>query len=244
MGSPNPIPRRSGTTNCSMSSSERFAKQHGGRDSEAITSRQGARLRSWNGGSMPREVCCRGSLAPPKQVFRCSGIQLSGVRIGPIHLIGPSPDPVRTPDHPNTRTPEHPTRREVVEAKLQELQDRLLEASDLGAAGAVLSWDQSTYMPTGGAAARARQLALLSRLAHEKFTDAAVGKLLKELRPYEESLPSDSDEASLIRVTRRLYEREVRVPPAFTAQLRSHGSAAYQAWSQARPADDFRIVEP
>src|SRR5215475_9644911 len=102
-----------------------------------------------------------------------------------------------------------------MEPKLQELKTRLLEVSDLNHAAALLGWDQATYMPPGGAPARGRQLATLGRLAHEKFTDKAVGKLLDDLRPYEESLPYDSDEASLIRVTRREYERALKVPPKF-----------------------------
>ena len=43
------------------------------------------------------------------------------------------------------------------EVKLNDLKRRLLEISDLGSASAVLSWDQSTYMPSGGAQARGRQ---------------------------------------------------------------------------------------
>ena len=50
------------------------------------------------------------------------------------------------------------------------LKPRLLEISDLSSADAVLGWDQATYMPKGGAAARGRQSALLTRLAHERQT--------------------------------------------------------------------------
>jgi carboxypeptidase Taq len=131
-----------------------------------------------------------------------------------------------------------------METKLQELKTRLMEINDLESAAAVLDWDQSTYMPPGGAAARARQLATLSRLAHEKLTDPAIGKLLEDLRPYEESLPYDSDEASLIRVTRRDYEKAVKVPPSFVAQLSNHTSLSYEAWTKARPANDFPAVQP
>ena len=53
-----------------------------------------------------------------------------------------------------------------MEEKLADLEQRLLEISDLSGAGAVLGWDQATYRPKGGAAARARQGATLSRLAH------------------------------------------------------------------------------
>src|SRR5512136_1481286 len=109
-----------------------------------------------------------------------------------------------------------------MEAKFTELKNRLLEVSDLGHAAALLAWDQTTYMPPGGAPARGRQLATLGRLAHEKFTDKAIGKLLDDLRPYEESLPYDSDEASLIRVTHREYERNTKIPAEFVAKLNEH----------------------
>jgi len=130
-----------------------------------------------------------------------------------------------------------------MEAKLQALKTRLMEIDDLESAGSVLNWDQETYMPPGGAAARARQLGTLSRLAHEKLIDPAIGKLLADLRPYEESLPYDSDEASLIRVTRRRYERAIKVPAEFMAQLVSHGAASYDVWTRARPANDFAAVQ-
>ena len=57
-----------------------------------------------------------------------------------------------------------------MEAKLRELKILLTEVNDLESAGAVLLWDQETYMPTGGAPARGRQMATLARWAHEKFT--------------------------------------------------------------------------
>ncbi len=131
-----------------------------------------------------------------------------------------------------------------MESRLHELRARLGEINDLQSAAALLRWDQTTYMPPGGAAARGRQLATLQRLAHEKFTDPAMGVLLDDLQPYADSLPYDADEASLIRVTRREYERAVKVPPAFMAQLSSHKAASYAAWAQARPANDFPAVQP
>ncbi len=130
-----------------------------------------------------------------------------------------------------------------MEAKLKELKERLREIDDLNSASALLSWDQSTYMPPGGAEARGRQMATLGRLAHEKFTDEAIGKLLEDLRPYEESLPYDSDDASLIRVTRREYEKAVRIPASFMSKLLEHGAASYEVWTKARPANDFKAVE-
>ena len=126
--------------------------------------------------------------------------------------------------------------------KLQELKGRWQEIADLELVNALLGWDQSTYMPPGGGAARARQSALLSRLAHERLTDPALGRLLDDLRPYEESLPYDADDVALIRVARREFERAIKVPSAFVAQLSGHTAHMYQLWAEARQANDFGRV--
>jgi len=128
--------------------------------------------------------------------------------------------------------------------KLAELRERLAEISDLEAASAILVWDQNTYMPPGGSAARARQSATLERLAHEKLTDAAIGRLLEELQPWEEQLPYDADEAGLIRAARRHYERAIKVPSSFVARFSAHQSESFDVWSKARPEDDFCAVQP
>jgi carboxypeptidase Taq len=126
-----------------------------------------------------------------------------------------------------------------MEDKVQELKGRLGEINDLKSAAQLLGWDQMTYMPPGGAPARARQTATLERLAHERLTDPALGKLLDDLTPYQETLPYESDEASLIRIARRDYERAIKVPASFVARLNSHMAESYQVWAAARPADDF-----
>lgn len=128
--------------------------------------------------------------------------------------------------------------------KLQELKGRLLDVYDLRMAAAVLSWDQQTYMPPGGSEARGRQMAILSGIAHERFTDPAVGKLIEQLEPWAAKLPYDSDDAALIRVTRREYDQSVKVPAAFVAELNNHSAATYQVWTEARPKNDFKSVAP
>ena len=91
--------------------------------------------------------------------------------------------------------------------RLAELKARLREIGDLAGTGAILSWDQATYMPKAGAQARGRQCALMSRLLHERRTDPALGRLIDQLTPYGESLPPDSDDAALIRVTRARFRQ-------------------------------------
>jgi carboxypeptidase Taq len=130
------------------------------------------------------------------------------------------------------------------DAQWAELRGRLQEVNDLSASGDVLEWDQATLMPLGGAAARARQLALVKRLAHEKFIDPMLGRLLGQVEQDTADLPYDSDDAALLRLTRRLYDRAVRVPAAFMAEIAEHSAASYNAWARARPQNDFATMRP
>ena len=144
-----------------------------------------------------------------------------------------------------TDTPRTKRARRIPEERhLADLKARLLEAADIGSAAAVLAWDQSTYMPPGGAAARGRQIARLSEIAHAKRTDPAIGRLLDKLAPHAETLPESSDDACLIRVARRDYERAIRLPPSLVARMSEAASAAYNAWVVARPAGDFAAMRP
>ena len=134
--------------------------------------------------------------------------------------------------------------RRAEDALLAQLKARLLEISDLAGTSAILSWDQSTYMPPGGAAARGRQGALMSRLMHERRTDPELGRLIDQLVPYAESLPPDSDDAALVRVTARDFRKAIRVPTGFVERMSAHASASYDAWTRARQNDDFAGMRP
>ncbi len=131
-----------------------------------------------------------------------------------------------------------------MEDKFNDLKTRLAEVHDLNKAAGMLSWDQRTNMPARGGRVRAEQLATLGQVAHEKFTSAEVGRLLDELRPYEASLPFDSDEASLIRVSRRDWDKARRVPSELRAQMARTASLANAAWIEARQRSDFELFAP
>jgi len=108
----------------------------------------------------------------------------------------------------------------------------------------VLAWDARTMMPAGGAEVRAEQLATLERVRHERLVSDELGRLLETLRSYEESLPPDSDEASLIRVARRDRDKELRVPASLRAEIARAKSLGEHAWLDARARSDFQSFAP
>jgi carboxypeptidase Taq len=93
----------------------------------------------------------------------------------------------------------------VTDPKLEQLKRRLAETQDLTNAATLLFWDQRVMMPPGGAAARADAIATVTSLGQDRFTTPEIGRLLEDLRCFEESSDYESFDESLIRVTLREY---------------------------------------
>ena len=126
--------------------------------------------------------------------------------------------------------------------KLEQLKEKLGEVADLGYAASVLGWDQQVNMPPGGSEARGRQLATLSKIAQEKFITDEIGRLIDDLKQEFDS--ADTDEAALVRVAARNYDKAKRVPPSFIAEQAIVTSKAFEAWREARSNSDFSIFRP
>ena len=128
--------------------------------------------------------------------------------------------------------------------KLERLKERLAVFSDLNGAASLLGWDQQTYMPPGGAAARAEQLATLGRLAHEALISDEIGELLEGASAESTGSPSDSDDSCLVRVVRRDYEKARKVPATLVAEIARATSLGMEVWVQARKDSNFAFFQP
>jgi len=126
--------------------------------------------------------------------------------------------------------------------KLNKLKEAIAEVADLNRAAALLGWDQQVNMPAAGAEARGRQLGTLGKIAQEKFISDEIGKLLEDLK--QEFSDADFDDAAMIRVTARNYDKAKRVPPEFVAEQALVSSKAFEAWVQAKGMSDFSIFAP
>ena len=131
-----------------------------------------------------------------------------------------------------------------MQEKLEQLKSILAEVEDLQKSAALLEWDQQCYMPEGGSAPRSYQLSTLQSVAHQKFTSDTVGELLEALEQAAQDLAPDSNEARLIQVTRRQYDKLTRVPSPWVAEFFETIGRAYKIWEQARTEDDFARFEP
>ncbi len=127
---------------------------------------------------------------------------------------------------------------------LEQLKARLGEISDLRRASALVGWDQQTYMPPGGSAARAEQSSTLQKVIHEMFTADETGRLLEAAAAEVASLDADSDEARLVSVTHRDYHKARKVPAQLVAEIARATGQAVDVWVAARAQSDWKPFSP
>jgi len=125
---------------------------------------------------------------------------------------------------------------------VEHIHARSEELTSLSGIISLVQWDQEVMMPARAAEGRAKQLAILSRIAHRKTIDPALGALLSEAEARGNGL-AEKDRA-LVRVMRRAYDQNSRLPEDFVAELSSLTSRALQGWIEARRQSDFTIFQP
>ncbi len=127
---------------------------------------------------------------------------------------------------------------------LTALKSRLADVTSLSQINALLEWDLQTQMPPGGAEARARHMSVQSKLVHEMFTADETGRLIEAASAEVSGADYDSDDASLLRVARRDYERERKVPAELVAEVTRTTTLAHDIWAKARANNDFKSFMP
>jgi carboxypeptidase Taq len=127
---------------------------------------------------------------------------------------------------------------------IDQLRERMAEIVDLRNAAHVLEWDQQTMMPKRGAPARAETLATLERIRHELFVSTLTGELLDAARQALNGTPPDSDDARLVRVATRRWQKARRVPTELAADLVRSASVGREAWVRARAESNFSLFAP
>jgi carboxypeptidase Taq len=120
----------------------------------------------------------------------------------------------------------------------------MAELTDLRSASSLLEWDQQTMMPPQGADGRAESLATLARISHAMFTSADTGRLIDAAATELDGTSPESDEASLVRVVRRRWEKARRVPSDLAADLARAASVGHNVWVAAREHSDYQAFAP
>jgi carboxypeptidase Taq len=121
------------------------------------------------------------------------------------------------------------------------LENRFHRLAHLGGAAAVLEWDWAAIMPTGGADARAGQIAELHLISHEIITDPQLADLLGEAEASRDSL--DPWQNANLREMRHRWAHANALPADLVAALSAAASTCEMAWRTARAENDFAAFE-
>jgi len=131
-----------------------------------------------------------------------------------------------------------------MEEKMKLLKEKLAELADLRAASAVLGWDQLVNMPEGAADDRGEQIATIEKIQHIKSTSDELGQLLDDLTGYVKQLDPDSDDARLVKVAKRNFDKEAKVPTEYVTEFARESTVGQSVWEKAKGASDFAMFQP
>lgn len=97
-----------------------------------------------------------------------------------------------------------------------------------------LGWDQETMMPRAAAHERGEEMAAIEGVLHQRRTDPRLGEWLARAG----AGGGDAVSAANLRLIRRRYLRDSRVPVRLAAEIARATSVALGVWTAARAADD------
>ncbi|MEM9847258.1 MAG: carboxypeptidase M32 [Bacteroidota bacterium] len=128
-----------------------------------------------------------------------------------------------------------------VRAKYDRFVQKMKQKADVEFSIGILSWDKEVYMPPQGAGFRAQQIATLTGLAHELFTNNEFSDLLAALGDEQSNLPPNAQKN--IAITLKEHRRMTCFDQDFVIRRSRACSAAYDAWLKAREANDFALFK-
>lgn len=117
---------------------------------------------------------------------------------------------------------------------------KMQKIADVKYASAVLQWDQETYLPPKGNDFRGRQIATLSEIAHQQFTEEKTGDLLKDLINRDNL---NTTEKRNVALSLEDYERNKKLSSDFVRKMSESVNRSYHAWAKASSENSFRTFE-
>jgi carboxypeptidase Taq len=121
-----------------------------------------------------------------------------------------------------------------------EYKTKMQKIADVKYASAVLQWDQETYLPPKGNELRGKQIATLSEMAHQQFTDEKVGVLLNELSGRNDL--ADKEKRN-IQLSLEDYIKAKKFTSDFVRKMSEATNKSFHAWIRSRKENSFAAFE-
>jgi carboxypeptidase Taq len=131
-----------------------------------------------------------------------------------------------------------------IKKSLESIYNQQKELSVLGGIGALLGWDQMTYIPAKGAQERGEQTALLSSLAHKRVVSDIFWNHITKLSKESIYNTLSTEDQHVVKRLKKDVEKSRKIPDDFVKRSAKITTMAYPAWQQARNKNDFKIFQP
>lgn len=119
---------------------------------------------------------------------------------------------------------------------------RIQELEDLDGVLGLMSWDEETYAPRAGRAARGQQTATLEAIRHQRLSDPALGALIERAAEHRDTL--DPERRAMLRLIERRRGLATRIPESLVKALAEARSVSLEAWQNARASKRFAELAP
>ena len=118
--------------------------------------------------------------------------------------------------------------------------EQMRKIADVKNALEVLQWDQETYLPVKGASFRGQQIATLSELSHQLFTNEKLESVLQEL-----VLRNDlsKKEYKNVQISFEDFNKQKKLSSKFVRAMSEAVSKSFHAWIEARKQNSFSFFE-
>lgn len=129
-------------------------------------------------------------------------------------------------------------------APLEKLSQYVRQTALLESIEALVGWDERTYMPEEAGPYRAEQITFLAGEIHRRKTNPQLGEWLSEAAAAQGSLDPHSDDATTVRMLKRNYDKQTKLPQRLVEELARASILGQQAWVAARAKNDFASFAP
>ncbi len=130
---------------------------------------------------------------------------------------------------------------------MREFYDEILrlfkEACILEEVMMLLWWDRDVTMPKKGRKQRAEQMALISKLEHERRIDPRICELLDLIKNHKDYENLSILEKRNIFLIQRQYDKLVKVPADFVGEFHRQCVISVESWEKAKEKSNFSIFQ-
>ena len=125
--------------------------------------------------------------------------------------------------------------------EIRELVDEYIDIWSLQHALSLMEWDLETYMPEDGVYERSIAISRINLMIQRMITRR---EFIEKIERAEKVEGLNDYEKGVVRVTRRLADYYIKIPPRVIEELSRITSEASVVWRRAKASDDFNLFKP